>query len=325
MIQRLQGPILIFGAGGFIGVNLLTMILAERKDVYGVSQTPRSNWRLLENHLLQEHLLACDINDFTLLKPLIEKVRPRTIFQLSAYGAYSKQQEYHKIYRTNFNAVVDMVELLKNQGFAALVQAGSNSEYGLNAAGPPEEGELRPNSHYAVSKVAAYYALKYYGQVEKLPVLNLRIYSAYGPWEEPDRLIPQLLARGRSGSYPPLVNAAISRDFVHVNDVCRAFILAALAAAEHAGESFNIGTGKRTTLGELVELVRKLCHVTQEPDFQTMPDRSWDTIDWYSQPARALAELGWKAQTPLEEGLQSTLEWQKQVGFDRAIWNWTRT
>jgi nucleoside-diphosphate-sugar epimerase len=323
MIEQLKGPILVLGAGGFIGINLLRMLLRERKDVFGVSTAPRTNWRMLECHTPRRNVLACDIKEPTLLRPMLQEVAPRTVFQLSAYGAYSSQREYSKIYRTNFNSVVDLIEMLKETGFDALIQAGSNSEYGLNAAGPKEEDELRPNSHYAVSKVATHYALKYYGQVERLPVVNLRIYSAYGPWEEPDRLIPQLLHLGAQGRYPKFSNPNTSRDFVHVEDICKAFIQAALRASSLRGEAFNIGTGRKTTLKELAGIARELFQIENTPVFGNMPGRAWDVDDWYGEPAKAERELGWKAEIKLEEGLRRTAEWQKEVDFAEALWNWT--
>lgn len=323
MIEKLKGPILVLGAGGFIGVNLLTMLLRQRSDVYGVSQSPRANWRLLACHIPRRNMLACDINEATLLMPMLEELRPQTIFQLSAYGAYSKQREYRKIYRTNFNAVVDVIETLKSRGFCAFVQAGSNSEYGTNAAGPEEDAELVPNSHYAVSKVAAHYAIKYYGQIEQLPVINLRLYSAYGPWEEPDRLIPQLLSRARNGGFPRLSNPEVSRDFIHVDDICRAFVSAALLADRYKGQAFNIGTGKKTTLRQLTDIASRLCDLKETPSFNTMPDRGWDLCDWYSQPSKAISKLRWQPEITLEEGLRRTLAWQTEVGFDDALWNWT--
>ena len=325
MIEQLKGPIMVLGASGFIGVNLLHRLLAERSDVYGVSRSPHGSWRFLECKVPRENLVECDVTEVTLLRPMLKELRPATVFQLSAYGAYSKQREYRKTHLTNFNGVVDCVEILKEIGFSAFVQAGSNSEYGLNAAGPSEDSELLPNSHYAVSKVAAHYALKYYGKREGLPVVNLRVYSAYGPWEEPDRLVPQLLSQGRQGGYPKLSQGNISRDFVHVDDVCSAFILAALRAEQYRGEAFNIGTGHKTTLKEMAELVRAICHIEAEPECGTMPNREWDVVDWYGDPSKAQKLLDWQAQVPLREGLERTLRWQQEVDFDQALWNWTRS
>ena len=107
---------------------------------------------------------------------------------------------------------------------AAYVHAGTSSEYGLNSNRPSEDSVLRPNSHYAVSKAAAASLISYYGVVERMPVVNLRLYSAYGPWEDSSRLIPQVCLRSLEGSLPTLAGPEVTRDFVHVDDVVHAFV-----------------------------------------------------------------------------------------------------
>jgi len=130
------------------------------------------------------------------------------------------------------------------QGVRAYIHAGSSSEYGLNCTYPDEESALQPNSHYAVSKISSAYLINYYGKFLNLPCLNLRLYSIYGPWEEPDRLVPRMIELGRNGTYPPLVSPETTRDFVYVSDCVHAFVSAALKVnADIAGNSYNIGSG----------------------------------------------------------------------------------
>jgi len=323
-LNSLPGPIAVFGAGGFIGINLLLAILEHRKDVYGISQDHQNNWRLSASHVPMTNLLSCDINDFTQLKEVIENLKPKTIFNLAAYGAYPKQTEYKKTYQTNFNSSIDMLEILKKQGFSAYVYAGSSSEYGINSVAPSETAELMPNSHYAVSKTAIASALKYYGLIEKLPVINLRLYSVYGPWEEPDRLIPVLISHARKNKFPPFVQPDISRDFIYITDVTAAFIAAAANAGRNIkGQSFNIGTGNKTTIRELAIQTKSICNINEDPLFGNMQNRNWDVPDWYANAEKAAKELNWKYRIELEEGLKKVIAWQHEVGFDNAYWNWT--
>jgi nucleoside-diphosphate-sugar epimerase len=324
-IKKLEGPIFVFGAGGFIGINLFNSILACRDDVFAITQDARNNWRLIINSVPQKNIISCDINDLLILKDTFGHYKPRTIFNLAAYGAYSKQNEYKKIYDTNFNSAVNIIEILKNFGFASYVHAGSSSEYGVNSAAPGENDNLIPNSHYAVSKVASYYAVKYYGKIEKLPVSHLRLYSAYGPWEEPDRLIPVLISKARKRTYPPFVDPLISRDFIYVSDICHAFILAANKINEIKGEAFNIGIGKKTTIGELADLVKKQYGIEKPAQFNEMPNRNWDVQDWYSNSTKAKQILHWEAGINLNDGLKKVDEWQKEVNFDNAFWNWNKS
>lgn len=321
-LKSLQGPIIIFGAGGFIGINMLKTFLKFRKDVYGVTQDYLNNWRFIANEVPLDNLRSCDINQPKQLSYLIDEIKPQTIFNLAAYGAYSKQKEYSKIYKTNFLASIDLLETLKASGFSAYVHAGSSSEYGLNSLAPKEEGELLPNSHYAVSKAALFQAIHYYGKVENLPVIHLRLYSAYGPWEETDRLIPTLLSQARNQQLPPLVDPNISRDFIYIMDLIEAFIKAAIhASSSIQGEAINIGTGVKTRIEELVNLTSEITNLRIEADYGSMQNRAWDRKDWYANTEKAEKELGFTAHTNLKEGLLKTLEWQEKSAYDKAFWN----
>ncbi len=70
-----------------------------------------------------------------------------------------------------------------------------------------------------------------------------------------------------------------------------------------------MGSGRQTTIAEIVEAVRALAGVEAEPQWGSMPDRSWDTETWVSNPARIRAELGWEARIGLDDGLARTLDW----------------
>lgn len=325
-LKKLKGPIVIFGAGGFIGINLLKSLLLYRKDVFGISQDHTNNWRFAAAKVPPANIVSCDINDFTQLLEQIDHLKPQTIFNLAAYGAYSKQKEYKKIYYTNFNSSVDIIEILKQRGFSAYLQAGSSSEYGLNSAGPSEKEELIPNSHYAVSKAAVWHAIKYYRQVEKLPVAHLRIYSAYGPWEEPDRLVPVLISHARRKLFPPLVQPEVSRDFIYITDITSAFISAASMLSENnfPDKPLNIGTGKKTSIRELALLVKKIAGISAKPKFGSMKNRNWDVQDWYANIRNTEEVLNWSPVMDLNSGLSKVIAWQNEMDFDNAPWNWAR-
>jgi len=319
-IKDLNGPIIIFGAGGFIGINLLITLLKSRKDVFGASSNIKKNWRFKYSKVSNSNLLEGNINNTKDLTKIISKIKPKTIFNLAAYGAYSKQTDYRKIYETNYLSTVEIIENLKKNGFNVYIHAGSQSEYGSNSSGPKEDGELIPNSHYAVSKVGDYFLLKYYGKVEKLPVFHLRLYSAYGPWEEPDRLMPVLLQNARNNKLPPFVNPNISRDFVYVNDIVEAFILAASKInKKNYGEAFNIASARKTTIKKLAFLVKKILKIKEKPVFGAMKNRNWDLAQWYGDNKKAKRILGWTPKTTLENGLKLTIAWQEEINYDSIL------
>jgi nucleoside-diphosphate-sugar epimerase len=302
-IRALSGPVLVTGASGFVGANLYKMLAAVRSDVYAIVNRDKG-WRLSD--INDEHVISVDFNDFASTKNLVNSVAPQTVFDCVAYGAYSFEEDTNLIYQTNFQAIVNLVSLLAAKPFAAYIHAGSSSEYGTNCAAPAEDSGCEPNSPYAVSKVALAGYLRFMGKQREFPCVNLRLYSVYGPLEDTSRLFPNLLRQALAGKLPPFVDARTSRDFIHVDDVCAAFIIA--AAKMHPGiygENFNIGTGIKTTIAELAEITRRLFNVAAEPKFGTMDGRAWDLADWYADPRKAIAQLGWEPVIKLEEGLRS--------------------
>ena len=314
-VRALRGPILVLGAGGFVGANLLRRLLKYREDVFGVVRTLPA-WRL--DGIDRRHILEADLIDLAATRNLVANVRPSTIFDCIAYGAYSFETDQELIYRTNFTALVQLMELLADTGFTAFVHAGSSSEYGTNSAGPLEEASLQPNSHYSVSKAAASNYISYIGNIRRLPVLNLRLYSVYGPLEDLSRLIPNLVAKGLKGAFPPLVDPNTSRDFVYIDDVCDAFVhAAARLTPDIYGQAFNIGTGRATTIREVAKVAGDVFAIRAEPIFGSMAGRSWDLPDWYAAPGKAERLLNWTAKTDLATGLKLTSEWVRSLeGLD---------
>lgn len=306
-IAALQGPILVTGASGFIGANLFRLIADQRSDVFAIEQSGRS-WRLAD--VRPEYVIQVDLTDQSAAKNLVDTIAPKTVFDCVAYGAYSFEQQVDRTYETNFSSVVNLVQLLADLPVAAFIHAGSSSEYGTNSAAPPENATVEPNSHYAVSKVAISNYLAYMGSARNFPCVNLRLYSVYGPLEDTSRLIPNVVRSAASGTLPKFVAAETSRDFVYVRDVCEAFIFAAAKMNPGLyGRSLNIGSGKKTTIGDLAATVKRLFDIAEEPQFGTMGGRAWDLPDWYSDPRLAKELLGWESSTTLEEGLTNTATW----------------
>jgi dolichol-phosphate mannosyltransferase len=308
--RKLQGPVLIIGVAGFIGARLYFTLRKYRQDVYGCSRNPQNSWRLVNE--TADRLINCDITEFDDVKQMVDNIKPMTVINFAAYGAYSRQMDGEKIHRTNYMGTLHLLRALADTGYAAFIQAGSSSEYGLNCAAPAESDEAIPNSDYSVSKLAASNLIKYYGKTLNFPCVNLRLYSVYGPWEEKDRLIPTLIDRGLQGQYPNFVDKTISRDFVYVDDCNEAIVRAALTVCKtHPGISVNIASGVRTTMEEVAATAQKVFGIEAAPCFGNMTNRRWDLSNWYGNPALAKSLMGWEARTPFEEGLIQNIGWEK--------------
>ncbi len=126
-------------------------------------------------------------------------------------------------------------------------------------------------------------------------------------------MIPNIVHFGASGLYPDLVDPNVSRDFIYVDDVARAFIEVGLKLSESDyGESFNLGTGRKTTIGDVVTAAQRLFDIRREPVF-TMPNREWDLTDWVADISKVCERFGWEPRVGLEEGLERTASWYQSL------------
>jgi dolichol-phosphate mannosyltransferase len=320
LARELHGPVLVLGASGFIGANLLRTLLESRSDVFGTASRDPA-WRLSD--IDPTRVITVDLLARGNLRPLLDRVQPETVFDCVAYGAYSFEQDAERMYQTNVLFKQELIEELIRRGTHCYIHAGSSSEYGAYAAAPEESRAPAPNSHYAVTKNAAAGLVYFSGKHRGLRCASLRLYSVYGPLEDRSRLIPTLVAEAAAQRLPPFVDPDTSRDFLYIDDAIRAFLSAAvLLRPGRYGESFNVGSGVKTTIRELAYLAKREFRLDGEPAFSSMPARPWDVGDWYANPARAAEALGWHAEVALEEGLRRTARWYAELAdvalYERA-------
>jgi dolichol-phosphate mannosyltransferase len=297
---------LVTGASGFVGANLSRRLVAEGWQV-DIAERPGSDpWRL-DGVRSDVRLHPVDLTDAEAVEQVVAVARPSRVFHLAAHGAYSWQTDAERIVATNVVGTLNVLEASLRHGCEAFVNTGSSSEYGFKDHAPREDELPEPNSVYAVAKAAATMLVRHLGATSEARVSTLRLYSVYGPFEDPRRLMPTLVASALEGRLPPLVGPAVARDFVHVEDVVDAYLAAAETAS--GGEVFNVGSGVQTTIAELVDVAREVFSVAAEPAWGSMEARSWDTTSWVAATGKIRAELGWEPRTPLAHGLRSFGEW----------------
>ena len=294
------------GAAGFVGANLVRRLLVEGHQVRVLLRPGGATWRLdgLGNDLERDEV---DLRDADAVDAAVRAARPDWVFHLAASGAYSWQTDALAIVATNVLGTAAFVAAAVRAGFESFVHAGSSSEYGAKDHAPSEDEPLEPNSEYAVAKAAATMLCRHVAREQGLRLATLRLYSVYGPFEEPRRLVPTLIVRGLEGRLPPLVAPGAAHDFVHVDDVVDAFLVAAAAAP--SGAVYNVGSGVQTSLREVVDIARERLDVDDEPAWGTEPSRPWDTPVWVADVSRIARELGWKPRTAFADGFGRTVDW----------------
>ena len=303
--------VLVTGATGFVGANLARRLVREGYEVNLLVRPGYTSWRLDE---IRSDVRLClvSLEDAEGVASAVAGIRPDWIFHLAAYGAYSSQKDIHQMVNTNVLGTINLLQACLHAGFEAFVNSGSSSEYGFKDHAPAENEWLEPNSHYAVTKASATQFCSHIARQNGVHVPTLRLYSVYGPYEEPTRLLPTLITFAMAGRLPPLVDGNVARDFVYVDDVIDAYLMAAQRNDVARGAIYNVGTGVQTSIREVVAIARQVMNITEEPEWGSMPDREWDTSVWVSNNAKLLGELGWKPQYTFEHGFRLMLDWLQQ-------------
>ena len=303
--------VVVTGGSGFVGASLVRRLLSMDWQVDLLLQPGFADWRIpTRQPELSTHVI--DLTDAASVSALLDRLRPRYVFHLAAHGAYSWQTDAARIISTNLEATRTLALASLEAGVEAFVHTGSSLEYGRKRHAPSEDEPTEPEGAYAISKAAATTFCRDLARQSGVRMPTLRLYSVYGPWEEPRRLVPSLFLHAMAGKWPPLANPRTARDFVWIEDVIDALVLAATRPLADPGAIFNIGTGRQTTLGEIVDLVREMTGCEAKPHWQSMPDRDWDTDVWQAETRHAATELGWIAQTTLRTGLHQTMEWLRK-------------
>lgn len=299
---------IVTGAAGFIGANVARRLLEQGVQPIMFTAPGSLRWRLDE---LEEHapVVEVDLADEQGVTDAVAAARADSIFHLAAHGGYSWQTDHGAILRANVLGTSNLLQAGLAEGFEVFVNTGSSSEYGLKDHPPAEAEPIDPNSTYAVSKATATMLCRHEAVRTGANVCTLRLYSTYGPWEEPRRLVPALVVEGLRGRLPRLVDPTIARDFVWVGDVVDAYLIAARARHSIPGVVYNVGTGVQSTLAEAVETVLEVLGLETHPDWGSMPPRSWDTSRWVADSSKIEAELGWRATTSFREGFGAFADW----------------
>jgi len=296
------------GATGFVGSNLVRRLLRDGHEVHLLVRRDYNPWRI-EAISRDVNIHEVDLGDSLAIHVIVSHIKPDWVFHLATYGAYYYQNDLKTMVHTNILGTINLVNACLKTGFESFVNTGSSSEYGLKGHPSNEKELLEPNSYYAVTKASATLFCRCTAQSRGVHIPTLRLYSIYGPYEEPTRLIPTLIIKGLNCRLPKLVRPEISRDFVYIEDVEKAYLLAATRPNQEPGAIYNVGTGIQTSMREVVEITRQVMGITIEPEWGSMFNREWDTTVWVADNRKIQEKLGWQPCYTFEQGFRKMVAW----------------
>ena len=170
--------ILITGATGFIGANLVHHFLKESVNIAVFTRKTSNKWRI-KNILNDISEYCVDLLDESELQKVILNIKPEIIFHTAAYGSYPFQNDTYKIMQTNIIGTGNLVNACKRIEFELFVNTSSSSEYGIKSEPMREDNILEPINDYGVAKTSTTLFCQAKAKTEKLPIVTLRLISPY--------------------------------------------------------------------------------------------------------------------------------------------------
>jgi UDP-glucose 4-epimerase len=298
---------LITGAAGFIGSTLANYLVREGHQVRGLDDLSTGNPQALSPDVL---FTRGDVNDRPKLWTLLQDVD--CVYHLAARVSVPESILYPREYNaSNVGGTVSLMEAMRDVGVHRVVFTSSGAIYGNQGEQPlREDSHPNPGSPYAVSKLAAEYYVRTIGSLWGIETVSLRIFNAYGPGQHlpPSHppVIPNFLRQAmRAGTVVMHGDGSQTRDYVFVDDAVSAMIAAATAPGiSHS--VINIGSGKETSIRELIRIIMEVTGRSFEVINNLRNDPGVSRMR--ADITRAREKLGYNPRISLEEGLRLTME-----------------
>ncbi|MEK7643494.1 MAG: NAD-dependent epimerase/dehydratase family protein [Patescibacteria group bacterium] len=298
--------VLVTGAGGFIGANLARYLVSRGAQVSVLLRDTHRAWRL-QDSIRDFDVRVGDLENYEELEKNIRDIAPEYVFHAAMYGGYPAQQDMARMMRVNVLGSEKLFSLLENLGSVKkVINFGSSSEYGKKQMPMREDDLCQPETPYAISKLAQTYIGRSYA-LKGLPLVTLRLFSVFGPYEEPKRLITDTMTALVRHTTLNASSPEPKRDFIHIDDVTRAAILFATSDLK-SGEIINIGSGEEHSIGEVVDTSMRVSGVSIPCAWGSVAGRSFDTNRWVADIGCA-REHGWRPAVSFDDGLLKTYEW----------------
>lgn len=288
---------LVTGATGFIGSHLCRRLCDGGCEVHATSRVQRADvggpiwWQV-------------DMSDLSAARSLLKSVRPDVIVHLAGSVGASPAFDlilptFHSLLASTINVLVAASEI----GTKRVIISGSSTE--------PARAERHPvpGSPYAAAKWAASGYGRLFAKHFEAPVVILKPFMVYGPSQAPTKLIPSVTMALLNHRQPRVSSGNFRADWIYIDDIVDGFIAGALVAGIE-GETIELGTGKMSSIRDIVDQLVSIVGNQVVPIFGAIPDRPGEE-ESTATTEMALSRLRWSASIPLNEGLRRTVAWYR--------------
>jgi len=297
---------LITGAGGFIGSHLVCEIVKNPKHrVIALVKKNKNYWRLPQ---LGERVIFVEM-DFTNLRSMLaqlEPFKPKVLFHLAWEGVINTYKN-DCIQYENQHLLQNVCLLAEALKVETIVGLGSQAEYGIKNKPIKETDSLEPVTLYGKMKVLAYHALQNFCVSRGMQFVWLRLFSSYGPMDNPQWLIPYLICSLLNNKEPLLTQGTQYWDYMYVKDIAKAILRSYNSVNS---EVFNLGSGQSTRISFIVEKIYELLQKRkQKIPWGTRSFSVDQSLHLEADMTKYRKHFGQNIGTSIEEGLALTVEY----------------
>ena len=299
--------VLVTGATGFIGTNLIYKLVDSNYNI-SIFTRKKVNIKHIKNIIPKLDVYNVDLSNPKIINEKIKKIKPDIVDHLATYGVNRNQTEDDKIINTNILGTINLFNAILQYGeVKKIVNVGSCFEYGPKLEKIKETDESNPQSVYGISKVEQTNIAKYFYEQKSLPIITLRVFNTFGPFEKPNRLIPSTILASLNQKKICINNPNDVRDFVFVKDVVEGLVKA--SKIKKSGEILNIGTSNEY---QVKEIVKKISKITKYDNvvFQKSKNHEYGG-KIIADVTKLKRVLKWEPKYTMDEGLKETVDWIK--------------
>lgn len=306
--------ILITGATGFIGTNLVLKLLEENYKVVVLKRAASDLSRLLlfDN---KRNIVFYDF-EHDQLDDVFEKIKIDMVIHLATY--YKKnhiKDDIKNMIQTNIAFPTEILQIMVEHNVKYFINTGTFFEYSLDSNVPvTEKHETNPYDLYAATKIAFEDILKFYTDKFSISTSTLRLFAPYGPFEHENKVIPFMIKNILEQTPIKFKSSGFQKwDYIFVHDIVEAFIktIDFVINNDVKHEIFNIGSGKAFSIRDIFEQINRIGKTSIEATWDN--DKNKAEINYAcADITKAKKLLGWEPRFDLQTGLEMTYNWFKQ-------------
>jgi len=307
---------LVTGATGFIGSHLARKLLEEGAEVHVLLKKDSNQFRI-QDILGSLTIWYGDLRDYPSICLCIRNSRPQIIFHLAALRDVRRDFELiNPMIDINIKGTLNFLRgvIEEKVPLERFINTGTSEEYGDGTAPFREDQREIPVSPYSASKVAVTYFCQMLYKTIGLPIITLRPFIVYGPFQDTDMFIPSLIKHCLEGKDFLMTEGDQTREFTYIDDIIEAYLLAA-RSPEAVGGVINIGNGVEHRIRDVAEKVVRMLGNPIRLLIGALPKRPGETMNFFCNNEKAKRLLGWSPKIGLDEGLERTIDWYKNSGM----------